>query len=197
MSSNIARLSMHGVAVKNKQNRWVAYDAATGKTVDVTESTFGDKLKLYKMPVAVDQVKAGDCIMHNGKVVHVTTVELPEIECIDCADSEYRVVLPTSNIFNFDYVTKIVNPFGGMMQAPTAENPFGNMLPFMLMNESGNSDAAFMFMMMQNQNAGSTNIFANPMMMYFMMKDSKELDPMLLMCMMNGQNNTCNCTCHE
>jgi hypothetical protein len=38
---------------------------------------------------------------------------------------------------------------------------------------------------------------ANPMMMYFMMKDNKDFDPMMLMFMMNqAQPHVCNCDKH-
>ena len=57
----------------------------------------------------------------------------------------------------------------------------------MLNGEDGktmDSDTMLMFMMMQNQ-SGSANIFANPMMLYFLMKDKGGNDILPWMLMMN------------
>ena len=71
--------------------------------------------------------------------------------------------------------------FGG--EAPSAENPFGNILPFMMMSEDNSSMKDMLpMMMLMNGKAGGT---MDPMMLYFMMKDGKGDDdnmlPLLLM----------------
>ena len=93
--------------------------------------------------------------------------------------------MPTRNVFNFNFVVKVVNLFDSFMSAPSADQPFGNMLPFLMMDGKNDIDPMLMmFMMGQN----GIDMSSNPMMTYFMMKDNKNIDPMLMMLMMN--NNT-------
>jgi hypothetical protein len=97
-------------------------------------------------------------------------------------------------MFGFNFMTKVVSLFGAFTDAPTADQPFGNMLPFLMMGENKDIDPMMMFFMM---NQGGTNVMANPMMMYFMMKDNKDFDPMMLMFMMNQpQPHACHCGKH-
>ena len=61
------------------------------------------------------------------------------------------------------------------------DNPFGNMLPFLMIKDS-DSEMLPMLMMMQNGEGAPAMDFNNPMMMYMMMKDSdSEMLPMLMM----------------
>ena len=83
-------------------------------------------------------------------------------------------------------MTKVVNLFGNIMGTPSADQPFGNMLPFLMLGNGDNSnsnDAMLMLMLTQNQNLAGGNLFSNPMMMYFLMKDNKSFDPMMLLLM--------------
>jgi hypothetical protein len=101
-------------------------------------------------------------------------------------------------MFGFNFVTKIVSMFDAFTGAPTADQPFGNMLPFIMMGENKDIDPMMMFMMMNQGGAGFD--MSNPMMLYFMMgKDGKSSDWMLPMMMMNMQNgkHECHCNHHE
>ena len=83
-------------------------------------------------------------------------------------------------MFGFNFVTKIVSLFNTVGDnAPTPDAPFGNMLPFMLMNEDTDKIDPMMMMFMM----GNKMDMSNPMMMYFMMKDNKDSDvlPLLFM----------------
>jgi hypothetical protein len=115
-------------------------------------------------------------------------------EVTDVRAGETKNIIPTRNMFGFNFMTKVVSLFGAFTDAPTADQPFGNMLPFLMMGENKDIDPMMMFFMMGQ---GGTNVMANPMMMYFMMKDNKDFDPMMLMFMMNqAQPHTCNCGKH-
>ena len=179
------RMSMYGLAIKNANSEWVSYN--DGQVVNVDVLNFDGAKYMFKMPVAVKDIAVGDIVIHNRVPMFVESVE-NGIHVVDIRAGEKKEILPTTNMFGFNFVTKIVSMFNVFQSSPTPDQPFGNMLPFLMLNgedgKSMDSDTMLMFMMMQNQN-GSTNIFANPMMLYFLMKDKGGNDILPWMLMMN------------
>lgn len=188
---NTVRLSMYGMAIQNISGEWVSYNPDSGEIINVDVFNMADGGKyMYKMPVAITDVKKGDIVVHNRVPMFVTAInENGTFEVTDVRAGETKNIIPTRNMFGFNFMTKVVSMFGAFTDAPTADQPFGNMLPFLMMGDNKDIDPMMMFFMMGQ---GSTNVMANPMMMYFMMKDNKDFDPMLMFMMMN-QNHTCNC----
>lgn len=191
------RMSMYGLAVKNAAGTYVSFNPSTREVVDVDIFNFDGGKYLFKMPVAIKDIAVGDVIIHNKKPMFVEGFSpLGDIVAIDPVAGERKEVMLTKSPFMFNYATKVVNLFGaGGMATPNADNPFGNMLPFMLMNEEDGDIDPMMLMFMMNQNGGAnTSAFGNPMMMYFLMKDKGEIDPMMMFMMMNQQQpHTCQC----
>ena len=177
------KMSMYGIAVKNASGTWVSYDAKSEQVVDVDILNFNGKY-LYKMPVAIKDVAKGDCVIHNRKPMFVTDIDANKLLVIDPAAGEEKVVLLTRNMFGFDFVTKIVNLFGNFTASASADQPFGNMLPLMLLADGGKTDDVLplMFLMNGGRNFDTTN----PMMLYFLMKDNKANDMLPLYFFMNG-----------
>ena len=179
------RMSMYGLAIKNASGEWVSYN--DGQVVNVDVLNFDGAKYMFKMPVAVKDIAVGDIVIHNRVPMFVESVE-NGIHVVDIRAGEKKEILPTTNMFGFNFVTKIVSLFNAFQSSPTPDQPFGNMLPFLMLNgedgKSMDSDTMLMFMMMQNQN-GSTNVFANPMMLYFLMKDKGGNDILPWMLMMN------------
>lgn len=66
-------------------------------------------------------------------------------------------------------------------EKPSEDNPFGNMLPLMMFGEE-HGDLAVMAMMMNSK--GGKELMSNPMM-FMALKDKKDLDPIMLMMLMN------------
>lgn len=191
------RMSMYGLAVKNADGTYVSFNPATREIIDVDILNFDGGKYMYKMPVAIKDVAVGDVIIHQRKPMFVEGfTELGGVMAVDPVAGERKEILPTKNMFNFNFVTKVVSLFNmcGTV-TPTTEQPFGNMLPFMLMGEEGGDIDPMMLMFMMNQNGGAnTSVFGNPMMMYFLMKDKGDIDPMMFMFM--GQSQTsCQCNC--
>ena len=177
------RLSPYGIAVRNaKLGTWVSYDPKGKKTIDVNDFVM-DGTYLYKLPVAIKDVKAGDVVLHNKVPVYVEKVEDGKLLVIDPVESEERIVLPITNMFGFNFVTKVVSIMDMSGVAPTADSPFGNMLPFM-MASNGNIDPV-MLMLMSGKTADFTS---NPMILYFLLdnKGNKNDNLLPLMMMMNG-----------
>lgn len=160
-------MSPYGLAVRCGDS-WYAYNASEGQTIDVTGLTFSFKNAIYKMPVAVNQVKEGDLIIHQKKAMYVVQInDKTSIEVIDLAASEQKTVIPVSNMFGFSYVTKVAPLFNLGSVTPSAENPFGNILPMMMMssmfeddknNKSEGNDFMQMMLMMSLMNG--TNPFS-------------------------------------
>ena len=179
------RMSMYGLAIKNASGEWVSYN--DGQVVNVDVLNFDGAKYMFKMPVAVKDIAVGDIVIHNRVPMFVESVE-NGIHVVDIRAGEKKEILPTTNMFGFNFVTKIVSMFNAFQSSPTPDQPFGNMLPFLMLNgedgKSMDSDTMLMFMMMQNQN-GSANVFANPMMLYFLMKDKGGNDILPWMLMMN------------
>lgn len=189
--NNNVRLSMYGLAIKNGAGEWVSYNPKSHEiiNVDIFNMENGGKY-LFKMPVGIKQIKEGDIVVHNKVPMFVTNInpDGKSFEVVDAREGECKTIIPTKNMFGFDVITKVVSLFGAFMDAPTADQPFGNMLPFLMLNDK-EVDPMMAFMLMNQQNDRNMDFMSNPMMMYFMMKDNKDIDPMMFMAMgmMNNQ----------
>lgn len=178
------RMSMYGLAVKNANGTWVSYNPESKEIIDVDIFNFDGGKFLYKMPVAIKDIAPGMVIVHNRKAMFVIEVGDSGIMVVDPQAGEEKKILPTKNCFNFNFYTRVVSLFDSFMKspenAPSAENPFGNMLPFLMMSEnSGEFDMNTMLMLSMMGGQGGMDFSKNPMMMYFLMKDSKNADDLL------------------
>ena len=184
--NDAVRMSPYGLAVKNVNGTYQAYDKKNGEIMDVDIFNFKADNMFFKIPVAIEAIEAGDVIIFNRRPCFVFGFsEQGDVIAIDIAMGEKKTILPSKSPFGFNYITKIVslvdNMFGG--ETPSAENPFGNILPFMMMSEDNSSMKDMLpMMMLMNGNAGGT---IDPMMLYFMMKadkgDTDSMLPFLLM----------------
>lgn len=177
------KVSLYGVAVKNNTGAYVSYDKDTKSVVDVDILNFDAKY-LYKMPVAIKDIAVGDTIIHNRVPMFVIAVEDNRITAIDPKAGEEKTILPTKNMFNFNFVTKIINLFDNFTKNISADAPFGDMLPLMMLAEGNDDMLPLMFMSSPNANFD----MSNPMLLYFLTKDgnSSNLIPYLYLM---GQNN--------
>lgn len=161
----VVALSPYGIAVRNSKGEYLTYNAATSSTIDVTGFTFDFQKMIYKMPVAIKDLRAGDMVLHRSKPMYVQSVEEDGIHCIDILNSESKVIVPVTNMFGFNFVTKVVSlmSFGASTQ-PSADNPFGNLMPFMMMSsimgDDSNNDFSKM-MMMSMMMGNASNPFAS------------------------------------
>ena len=178
------RMSMYGLAVKNANGTWVSYNPESKEIIDVDIFNFDGGKFLYKMPVAIKDIAPGMVIVHNRKAMFVIEVGDSGITVVDPQAGEEKKILPTKNCFNFNFYTRVVSLFDSFMKspenAPSVENPFGNMLPFLMMSEnSGEFDMNTMLMLSMMGSQSGMDFSKNPMMMYFLMKDSKNADDLL------------------
>lgn len=165
-SDNIA-LSPYGLAIRNAAGQFLAYKASDGQTVDVTGMTFDLGDMIYKFPVALAAVAPGDMVMHNNKPMYVTSVEDNSLDVIDIVESEVKIVIPVTNMFGFNFITKIMTPIN-FDTTPNPDQPFGNLMPIMMMSmffnkdeDEAKDDKDFAKMMMIMSMANGANPFTN------------------------------------
>ena len=183
-----------------------AYDKATNRWMNVTDMTFD--FPTFMMPVAKDNIKSGDYIGHRGPNGNYEWVRVMKIydNVIDAeSPSRHEVIsiLPTRNMFGFDFYTKLIVPFdmGSAFGGASASNPFG-MLPILMMmsdkDKSGSDDNSMLMAMMMMQN-GAMDFASNPMMLYALMGDkggdNSMLMAMLMSQMMQGAPTKSACDC--
>lgn len=183
------RMSMYGIAIKNANGIYVSYDSKSQKIIDVDIMNFNGGKYIFKVPVALKSVSIGDVVIHNRKPMFVTEVnrEGNDLTVIDVYNGEKKEIIPTTNMFNFNFVTKVVSLLNMCgFNAPSEDMPFGNMLPFILMNEDKDFDPMMMYFAMN----GGNNKF-NPAMFFLMKDDTSNNDMikiMLLSSFINGDN---------
>lgn len=182
------KMSVYGLAIQNTNGEWVSYDTKSGQIMNVDLLNFDGRKFMFKMPVAIKDIAKGDIVIHNKVPMFVLGVTDDGVIAVDVRAGEEKKILPTNSPFGFNFVTKVVSMFNAFNGAPTPDAPFGNFLPFMMMGEGNEIDPFVMCMMMQNMgNAQCGNMFSNPMMMYFLMKDGgADKDFMLPMLMMQA-----------
>lgn len=181
------RMSMYGLAVKNANGTWVSYNPESKEIIDVDIFNFDGGKFLYKMPVAIKDVKVGDIVIHARKAMFVIDVSETGMTAIDPQAGEEKKILLTRSPFGFNYATKVVSLFNMTSDAPTPDAPFGNMLPFLMLSEnSGEFDMNTMLMLSMMSGQSGMDFSKNPMMMYFLMKDSKNADDLLPLMFMSN-----------
>lgn len=134
-------ISPYGLAIKNN-NKIYTYNAATKQIVDVTGFTVDMKGIIYKIPAAIKDVRPGDMILHQGKPMYVTNLNEANVEAIDILNAESKNIVPVTNMFGFNFVTKVVSIVNMPTAVPNADQPFGNLMPMMMMSAvfGGNED---------------------------------------------------------
>lgn len=202
MNANVVRMSIYGLAVKNKTGSWVAYDAKNEEIMDVDVFNFDGSKFMYRMPVAINDVAAGDVIVHMSVPMFVVgkSEDGKAVYAVDPVAGERKEIMLTKSPFGFNFVTKVVNFLGNAFNAD-ASNPFGN-LGLMMMLSEDNVGMKDMLPFMLMANGGNANGFdlSNPMVLYMMCKDGTGDLPMMLA--LSGAFNkpaphVCNCGQHN
>lgn len=178
VSSSKFRMSPYGLAVATASNGWVSYNPKTEEIFNVEIINFDVSKLIYKMPVPVKDVKKGDIVMHGGKPMFVRAKnENGTISVVNYADATVVEILPVKSPFGFNFFTKVCALIDFDTTNADSDNPFGNILPFLMFSEDNqNIDPAMFFLMSSFGKEG--NIFGdNPMMFYFLMNNN------------NGNNN--------
>lgn len=177
--------SMNGMAFKNQNGDYVVYNA-DGTATNV--STLAFQMPLFAMPTALANIAAGDVIVHNKENEYVVVKEVTKTAIVAIAPDRNEIVtiVPQKSIFGFDFYTKIVSPMAMMAGNATNDNPFGNILPFMLMGDGEVDKDTMLMLAMCNGGMANQN-----MMLPLMLMGDKDNDTtaMIAMAMMMGGQN--------
>lgn len=150
-----AKISHLGIAVLNNNQEWVSYDRENNEIVNVDLISFGNGNYVYMIPVSVKDINIGDAIIHNGHIMFVKAIRSDYIQAIDVTAGELKRILPTKNMFGFNFITKIVSLVDMSRVSASEDNPFGNLLPLMLMDKN------------------------NSMLPFLLFNEKENIDPML------------------
>lgn len=165
------RMSMYGLAVKNKDGSYVAWDKANENIMNVDILNFNSDGLMYKIPVAIKDIKDGDIVIHNRVPMFVLEVFDKSLDVIDIYSGERKSIIPAKSPFNFDFCTKIISILDTDLVAtssPSEDNPFGNLWMLMLLSGSMDNDSNLL-----------------PLVL---MTNHDSIDPIMLMCLMNNKN---------
>lgn len=178
------RMSMYGLAVKNASGTWVSYNKDSRQIIDVDILNFDGSRFMFKMPVAIKDIQIGDIVVHNRVPMFITEIDdCGKLFAVDVRAGEEKCIIPTRNMFGFDFVTKIVSLFDAIGGAPSPDQPFGNMLPLLLAGSDNANNIDPLMVMMMTQGVQGVDA-SNPWMLYALMGDNentKSLLPLLLL----------------
>jgi CxxC motif-containing protein len=183
------RMSAYGLAIKNEAGTWVSYDTKTKSIMDVDILNFECGKYLFKMPVAISAVKAGDVVIHNRVPMFVTGVSATSIAVVDIHSGEEKNIVPTKSPFGFNFLTKVISLVDFSGNKSDENNPFGNLLPFIMLNESKSGDNTILALAALTGNDGA-DITKNPLLLYALMGQNKggNSDLAALLLMTQGTN---------
>ena len=171
--TNDVRMSIYGPAFVSSDKSWFAYDEKAETFVDVTDFLLDIGLScFYMMPVGKNEVNLGDFIYHQNKWVRIIDVDDGgRLVVENIFTKEVATILPTKNMFGFDFYTKLISIgdslFGGMVA--DEKNPFGNILPFLFLSGDNSGENNLLPLLLMNNGTFKEN----PMMMYLLMSGDK------------------------
>lgn len=165
IESGKCRLSVNGaIAIQTSGGNYKTYNVKTGRLTNCSNFVFdiGDDF-FFLLPTS--KVKVGDIIIVGGKPKCVIEVGKKDIKVINYENSTVDTIIPERHVFmgNTYFYGKIVSMFGqnllkgktgtnkimllmlmkemfGKNGGSSTSNPFGNMLPFMMLGNNGLTD---------------------------------------------------------
>ena len=174
------RMSPYGLAIRNAEGKYVSFDKETSSMMDVEIFNFEAQNFLLKWPVPVNQIAPGDIVVHMRKPMFVCSVNANTVFAVDIYNAEAKNIMPVKSPFGFNFVTKVISLVD--MTSANADNPFGNILPFLMMGEGKSFKDIMPFIMATNP-----AMMQNPMMMYALMGEDG-FDKNMLLPMMFAMN---------
>lgn len=168
------KMSINGLAFRRLDDTYATYNAKENTFTDVTDMILNFN-HIYVMPVSAKDLKEGDIVKHLNTYVIIKEVHSDgTISAISPIKGEEIIVIPTKNMFGFNYYSKVYNIFEGMLHADES-NPFGN--PFALMmlcgesgDFSGDLKSILPLMLLSNQGENSNDFMKNPLFLAMLLK---------------------------
>ena len=181
-TSGTIKYSPKGLAFLTDNYSYVVYDVDTLAATNVANLVMD--IPVYGIPVALKDLKKGDTIVYNEAYYLVKAITDTHISAINVRKGTIENLIPKTSIFGFSFYVKLVTPMENFKLDPS--NPFGSMLPFLMLEDSGNDDSMKDIMMISMMNGGTVNSSMLPLMM--MNKDDGDKNDLLTMMMLMGNN---------
>lgn len=166
------RLSINGLTVLGKDDKYYTFNPDTRELVEVTTGFFDDmKDLLFLMPTT--ELEVSDIILHQGKPYYITKVSENTVKGIDFEDAVESVLIPKTNVFGIKYYTKVFNCLGtnNVLGSDIASNP---MMAYALMGgKDFDLSKMMMFQALSGNNKGLTDFSENPVMLMALMSNEK------------------------
>lgn len=174
INTNDLRMSINGLAYRRNDGSYATYNAKDNSFMDVTGMLL-DFDYIYVMPVAAKDLKEGDIVKHLNNYVVVSNVnEDGTISAISPIKAEEIIIIPTKNMFGFNYYSKVFNIFDGAFKA-NETNPFGNPLALMMLcgengGFNGDMKSIIPLLLLSNQDENSNDFMKNPLLLAAFLK---------------------------
>lgn len=180
--------SMQGMAFKSSDGDYLVYKKDQ-PAVNVNE--FVIEMPLFVMPVPLKDLQVGDIICKGEDFVLVDSIGETYITAINTDKSEIVTIVPQVNMFGFSFYSKVVAPTNLFGEA-TQDNPFGNILPLMMMNDEDSDSSVFGMMMLMSQMNGGKGMnmdFTKMAPLFLLDKQNGKDDTFKMMALMSMMNN--------
>lgn len=180
------KYSFNGIAFRDAYSNYNTYN--DGKLTNVSDMVID--VPVFAMPVPFTQIEIGDVILHpmRGNALIVQNIGDNAIDAIEPYTNELKTLVPVKSIFGFDFYTKIISLADGFGANANVDNPFGNILPFLMFGDGKmDKDTMLMFAMM---NGGNGFGDMNTMLPFLLMSkggDNDALSTLMLMNMFKNQ----------
>lgn len=174
INTSALKMSMCGLAFQRADKTYATYNVEDNSFTEVTDFLM-DMDCVFVMPVAAKDIKAGDIVKHLNTYVVVKSInEDGSISAISPIKAEEICIIPTKNLFGFNYYSKVMNFFDGILK-PTDENPFGNPMMLMMlfgdkMDFNGDMKSMLPLLLLNNQNGDMKDLMSNPLFFLAMTK---------------------------
>ena len=180
------KYSFNGIAFLGADGTYNVYEK-DGSLTNVSDLVMD--IPVFAMPVSKTKIAVGDVILSpdGNKPLVVKEISDEQIVAVEPYTTQVKTFVPRKSIFGFDFYTKIVTPmdmFGGAATA-NADNPFGNILPFLMLGDGKFDDNAMLMLAMMG---GGTAFEGNNMLPFLLMNKGGDNDFLSTFMLMNAFN---------
>lgn len=189
VSNDVVKMTLYGPAFATGAGTYIAYDKTKDEYIDATEFQLPVDGLFYNVPIVAKDLNVGDFIKHpaqKDEYVRVTEIKDGKVTGEAVSKGEVVTLLPTKSPFGFNFYTKLFAPFDMNFMGGEAnkDNPFGNILPFILLNDKDGKGMDMSTMALMMAMGGSNKI--NPLMFLLLNKNEGSTDNLLPLMLLSG-----------
>lgn len=189
VSNDVVKMTLYGPAFATGAGTYIAYDKTKSEYIDATEFQLPIDGLFYNVPIVAKDLSVGDFIKHpaqKDEYIRVTEIKDGKVTGEAVSKGEVVTLLPTKSPFGFNFYTKLFAPFDMNFMGGEAnkDNPFGNILLFILLNDKDGKGMDMSTMALMMAMGGSNKI--NPLMFLLLNKNEGSTDNLLPLMLLSG-----------